>query len=225
MRDVTKKDVFYQVHSSASWIQACGSGRDPLLSSGSMDSIKTPSKKPLFWIDLEMTGLDDAVDCILEVAIIITDIELKPLETYHRIVFQPPEVLEKMNDWCKKTHGESGLTAAVPSGSPLSTVEREILSLIDRHYSSKEKVVLVGNSVGNDKRFVDRYLPEVAKKLHYRVVDVSSFKEIFRDRYGIAFEKKNTHRAIDDIEESIRELAHYLAFVQIPAAAPGAKSP
>lgn len=174
------------------------------------------SSKRLFWIDLEMTGLDDAVDTILEVAIVITDVELKTLETYHRIVFQPPEVLEKMNDWCKKTHGESGLTAAVPSGTPLATVEKEVVELIGRHYGSRDRVALVGNSVGNDKRFVDRYLPEVAKKLHYRVVDVSSFKEIFRDRYGVAFEKKNNHRAIDDIHESISELAHYLSFVHVP---------
>ncbi|MGZ3689285.1 MAG: oligoribonuclease [Bdellovibrionota bacterium] len=173
--------------------------------------------KNLFWIDLEMTGLDETVDSILEAAIVITDLEFKPLEQYHRVVFQPPTVIENMNDWCKKTHGESGLTAAVPSGTPLPTVEKEVLELINRHFGAKEKIVLCGNSVGNDKRFVDKYLPEVAKRLHYRVVDVSSFKEIFRDKYNVAFPKGNAHRATDDILESIRELSFYLSFVKIPA--------
>lgn len=180
-----------------------------------------PNSKRLFWVDLEMTGLDDTVDTILEVAIVVTDIELKPLESYHKVVYQPPQVLEAMNDWCKKTHGESGLTAAIPGGTPLATVEKEIIELIQRHYGSRDRVVLVGNSIGNDKRFIDRYMPEVAKRLHYRVVDVSSFKEIFRDRYGIQFEKKNTHRAVDDIHESIHELEHYLSFVKPTAAGEG----
>jgi oligoribonuclease len=76
--------------------------------------------------------------------------------------------------------------------------------------------VLVGNSVGNDKRFIDRHMPELAKRLHYRVVDVSSFKEIFRDKYNLAFHKGNAHRAVDDIFESIRELGFYLSFVSVP---------
>lgn len=184
-----------------------------------------PAKKALFWIDLEMTGLDDATDSILEVAIVITDMDLKPLETYHRVVFQPQDVLDRMNDWCKKTHGESGLTAAIPHGTPLATVEKEMLELIQRHYSSKDRVVLVGNSVGNDKRFIDRYMPEFAKKLHYRLIDVSSFKEIFRDKYGLEFSKKNSHRAVDDILESIAELGFYLSFVNPAGVNPAGVNP
>lgn len=178
-------------------------------------------KKPFFWIDLEMTGLDDAVDSIIEVAVVITDSQLTPLETLHRVVFQPQEVLERMNDWCKKTHGESGLTAAIPGGTPLSQVEDELLQLIQRHYAPQDRVVLVGNSVGNDKRFIDRYMPSVAKRLHYRVIDVSSFKEVFRERYDLQYPKKNAHRAIDDIHESIQELNYYLSFIQPPQKAPG----
>jgi len=173
--------------------------------------------KPLFWVDLEMTGLDEKVDTILEVAIVITDAEFKTLEEYHRIVYQPQEVLDKMNDWCKRTHGESGLTAAVPNGTPLATVEKEILELLNRHYKPNDRTVLVGNSVGNDRRFIDAYLPEVAKRLHYRLIDVSSFKEIFREKYGLQFAKGNKHRAIDDIHESIRELSFYLSYVNVPA--------
>jgi oligoribonuclease len=172
--------------------------------------------KRLFWIDLEMTGLDETVDSILEVAIVITDLDFKPIEEYHRVVYQPPQVLENMNDWCKKTHGESGLTAAVPNGVPLATVENEILDLCSRHFPPQDKIVLAGNSVGNDKRFVDRYLPRFSKRLHYRLIDISSFKEVFREKYNISFHKQNSHRAVDDIHESIRELSHYLSFVQIP---------
>lgn len=175
-----------------------------------------PIKKPMFWVDLEMTGLDDLKDSILEVAIIVTDQQLRPIENYHRIIFQPQDVIDSMNDWCKKTHGESGLTAAIPNGTPLATVEQEVLALIQKYYASNERVVLVGNSVGNDKRFMDRYMPEVAKRLHYRVVDVSSFKEVLRDRFNLVFEKKNSHRAIDDILESIAELGFYLSFVNAP---------
>jgi len=180
--------------------------------------------KPLLWIDLEMTGLDEQIDSILELAAVITDTELKPLEEYHRVVFQPDEVLKNMNDWCKKTHGDSGLTAAVPKGAPLATVETELLEILGRHFATSDRIVLAGNSIGNDRRFIDRYMPELAKRLHYRVIDVSSFKEVFRERFKIHFPKGNAHRAVDDIHESIRELAHYLSFVQVPAPAEKAAS-
>jgi oligoribonuclease len=176
-------------------------------------------KKALFWIDLEMTGLDDEKDSILEVAVVVTNLEFKTLEQYHRVVFQPPEVVAKMNDWCKKTHGESGLTALIPTGTPIKEVERELIELTKRHFGPQERIVLVGNSVGNDRRFIDRYLPDFAKRLHYRLIDVSSYKEIFRDKYQVAFEKKNAHRAVDDIFESIRELELYLSYVKVPPSA------
>ena len=112
----------------------------------------------IFWIDLEMTGLDEQVESILEVAVVITDLDFKPLEEFHRIVYQPQAVLDRMDDWCKKTHGESGLTAAVPNGTPLAVVESEVLQLIQRHFGPQEKIVLAGNSVGNDKRFIEAYV-------------------------------------------------------------------
>ncbi len=176
----------------------------------------SPSTKPLLWIDLEMTGLDEKVDHILEIAIVITDQELKTLDTYHRVVFQPAEVIEGMNEWCKKNHGASGLTALIPTGMPLAQVEDEVMALIQKHFKTDERIVMAGNSVGNDRRFVDKYLLKFAAKLHYRLVDVSSFKEVFRERYGLKFDKKNAHRAIDDIYESIKELEYYLSFIKIP---------
>jgi oligoribonuclease len=177
--------------------------------------------KHFFWVDLEMTGLDDLADRILEVAVVVTDLELRPVKEYHRVVYQPPEVLENMNDWCKKTHGESGLTAAVPGGTPLGTVERELIALAGEFWPPRERIVLCGNSVGNDKRFIDRHLPEFAKLLHYRLIDVSSFKEVFREMYKVGFAKANAHRAVDDVHESIRELKHYLGFVKVPGAPGG----
>jgi oligoribonuclease len=177
------------------------------------------SKKALFWVDLEMTGLDENVDTILEVAVVITDYDFNVLEQYHRVVYQPQEVLDRMNDWCKRTHGESGLTAAVPNGMPLDQVDKELVAIINKFYAPQERVVIVGNSVGNDQRFINKYMTEVAKRLHYRLIDVSSFKEIYRDKYGLKFDKKNTHRAVDDILESIAELKFYLSFVN-PTAQP-----
>ncbi len=177
--------------------------------------MRNSSNKRLFWVDLEMTGLDETVDHILEVAVVITDLDLNPVEQYHRIVFQTPQVLENMNDWCKKTHGESGLTAAVPSGTPLETVEKELIALAERHFSATDRIVLAGNSVNNDLRFINKYLIEFSKKLHYRLIDVSSFKEIFREKYGLSFNKANSHRAVDDILESVRELGFYLSHVKV----------
>ncbi|MGE0617095.1 MAG: oligoribonuclease, partial [Bacteriovoracia bacterium] len=140
--------------------------------------------KPLLWIDLEMTGLDENVHHIIEVAAVVTDWNFKPLEEYHRVVFQPPEILALMDDWCQKTHGESGLTKAIPTGTPIAEVEKEMIALLDRHYAKTDRVVIVGNSIGNDRRFIDRYLKEFTQRLHYRMVDVTSWNEVFRERYG-----------------------------------------
>lgn len=172
--------------------------------------------KKFLWIDLEMTGLDEKTHHILEVAAIITDAELKILADFHRVVFQPPEILALMDDWCVKTHGASGLTAAVALGTPLAEVEKDLLKLIEGQFSKNERILLVGNSIGNDRRFIDKYMTEIAARLHYRMIDVSSFKEVFRERYGVQFQKSGAHRAVDDIKESIRELTHYLSFVQVP---------
>lgn len=167
------------------------------------------------WMDLEMTGLDESVDTILEVAALVTDEKFNILEEVTQVVFQTDEVLQKMNDWCKKHHGESGLTAEVPKGEPLPRVEQTLIQLCKMHFGKSERIVIAGNSIGNDRRFIDKYLPEFAKLLHYRMIDVSSFKEVFRECYGIKFEKKNAHRAIGDIHESLKELEHYLSFVKV----------
>src|SRR3990167_3228703 len=172
--------------------------------------------KKILWIDMEMTGLNDQTDSILEVAATVTDLDFNPKEEFHRVVFQPPEILEKMDDWCKKTHQASGLSAGIPRGLPLEKVEEELLAFIDKHYQKNQNVVIAGNTVGNDKRFIDRLMPRLGKRLHYRIIDVSSFKEIFRNKYGVEFENKKVHRAVDDVKESIEELKAYLQYVTPP---------
>ena len=177
--------------------------------------------KRMFWVDLEMTGLDVESCVILEVAAIVTDLELNFLAEYARVVQQPQEVLDTMDAWCVTTHGESGLSAEVPTGTPLAQVEDALLALLGCHFAAEERVVLCGNSIHQDRLFINRYLPRLAARLHYRMVDVSSFKEVFRSRYGIQWDKANNHRALQDTRESIRELAEYLRHVQPPATASG----
>jgi oligoribonuclease len=162
-----------------------------------------------------MTGLDETQDHILEVAAVVTDVDFKVLGQYEAIVYQPQSVIDNMNDWCKNQHGASGLTAKIPQGTPLEKVEQELITFAQRFFKSKDRIVLCGNSVGNDRRFIDYHMKAFASRLHYRLIDVSSFKEIFRDKYAFTFEKANKHRAIDDILESIQELQAYLSCVDV----------
>lgn len=166
------------------------------------------------WLDMEMTGLDEKTDSILEIAIIITDLEFNTIDTLHRIVFQPAEVLDRMDTWCKNTHGKSGLTEAVKHGEMLENVEKEVCAMVTKYFG-KERAVLCGNSIHQDRKFIDQYMKDFAKLLHYRIVDVSSFKEIFKRKYNQEYKKtKDGHRALDDVQESINELKYFLTKVE-----------
>ncbi len=165
--------------------------------------------KHFFWLDLEMSGLNPEVDKILEAAVVITDKELSSVFTFETTVFQPPEVLEKMNDWCKEHHAKSGLTNRVPSGIPENELDKKLCEIVDTYFND-ESVILCGNSIAHDRKFVEAYLPAYTAKLHYRMLDVSSFKIVFQEIYGKRYAKKNSHRALDDISESIEELRFYL---------------
>ena len=169
----------------------------------------------LLWLDMEMTGLDVNKEVPIEIAAIVTNIEFKELETYHAVIKQPQEFLDRMDDWNKTHHGNSGLTAQIPLGTEPSLVETQLIQLIDRHYHG-ERPVLAGNSIGQDRLFINKYFPKLAAKLHYRMLDVTSWKIMMNAKYGVKFEKKNTHRAVDDIRESIAEMVHYLQFVKKP---------
>jgi oligoribonuclease len=166
----------------------------------------------LLWIDLEMTGLDVEREVIIEVAAIVTDMELKELEAYHAIVKQPQEYLDRMDDWNKEHHGASGLTAEIPSGREPALVEDDLLKLIARHFA--EPPILAGNSISQDRLFINKHFRRLAAKLHYRLLDVTSWKIMMTERFKLKHEKKNAHRAVDDIRESISELAFYLAHVK-----------
>jgi oligoribonuclease len=168
------------------------------------------------WIDMEMSGLDVQKCKIIEVAAIVTDKDFTALQSMHAVVFQPPEVLAAMDEWCTKTHGASGLTAQVAKGAPLAEVEAQLLSIIDKHFPNGERPVLAGNSIGQDRKFIDAYMPLLAARLHYRMLDVSSFKIVFQDRFQVFYEKRGNHRALDDILESIAELTLYLSHVRAP---------
>jgi oligoribonuclease len=170
------------------------------------------------WLDMEMSGLDVNKCRILEVAAIVTDGSFTPKESYHAVVYQPKEVLDAMDAWCTENHGKSGLTAAVAKGAPEAQVEQQLLGLIDRHWKSDERPVLAGNSIGQDRKFIDAYFRALSNRLHYRMLDVSSFKIVFNEKYGVKYEKRGSHRALDDILESIAELELYLKYVQVPAA-------
>lgn len=166
----------------------------------------------LFWLDMEMTGLEPRTHRILEAAVVVTDWELKSLHSWSEAVFQTPEVLSLMDDWCTRTHGNSGLLSRVPQGISEPELD-DTLCKIARTHLPGEKVVLCGNSIGQDRRFVEAWLPRFSSMLHYRLLDVSSFKIVFEHRFGKKYAKKNKHTAVEDIHESIEELRYYLSFL------------
>lgn len=166
----------------------------------------------LVWIDLEMTGLDPQVDTILEIATIITDMNLNIIaQGPNIIIHQPEEVLETMNDWCKTNHKASGLTDAVRASTiTLENAEQQTLDFIMQH-TQRRCVLLAGNTIWQDRLFLQKYMPRILEHLHYRMVDVTSIKELLEGWHNIKhpYVKNNTHRALDDIQESINELAFY----------------
>ncbi|HEV7864464.1 MAG TPA: oligoribonuclease [Acidimicrobiia bacterium] len=170
----------------------------------------------LVWMDLEMTGLDVEKDVIVEIAVLATSATtLEPLdEGLSVVVAQPPEVLAGMGDFVRQMHERSGLLTEISTvGVPLEDAGRTVLEYIKGHVPAPRTVPLCGNSIGMDRRFLDRYLPEIEQHLHYRSIDVSSLKELCRRWYADPFkarpDKTEDHRALPDIQASIRELAYY----------------
>lgn len=160
---------------------------------------------------MEMTGLDVQKERIIEVAAVITDTEMNELGEYHAVIKQPDEILKKMDDWNQKQHKSSGLLDLIPSGKSQELVEFEIIEWIQSHYKG-ERPILAGNSIAQDKLFIDFHMHKLKEILHYRMLDVTSWKIPFWI-HNIEMKKKNTHRAIDDIRESINEFKTYLKFV------------
>ncbi|PID30672.1 oligoribonuclease [Candidatus Saccharibacteria bacterium] len=172
----------------------------------------------LLWVDLEMTGLDAEQDVILEVAAEVTDFELNTLETYEAMVRQPSKlVTERMqkNAWWQSYPANRDefirKTSDRHVAKSLREVESELIALVERQFGS-EPAVLAGNSIHNDRKFIARWWPKLDLKLHYRMLDVSAWKVYMQGRYGVNYEKADVHRAHDDIQASIAELQHYLAW-------------
>ncbi len=167
----------------------------------------------LVWIDLEMTGLDPETDRIIEIATLVTDADLNVLEEGPVIaVHQSDECLAQMNEWCVKTHGDTGLTDRVRA-SKVSEAEAEKQTLeFLRKWLEPGASPLCGNSIGQDRRFLVKYMPELNNYFHYRNIDVSTLKELVR-RWKPSimggFTKAGTHKALDDIRESLGELQYY----------------
>ena len=167
----------------------------------------------LVWIDLEMTGLDPEKEKIIEMATIVTDSELNLVAEGPVIaIHQPDSLLEAMDEWCTRTHGESGLTQRVKSSqSSERDAELETIEFL-KQYVAPGKSPLCGNSIGQDRRFLVKYMPELEAFFHYRNLDVSTIKELarrWRPDVLAGVQKKGTHLALDDIRDSINELRHY----------------
>jgi oligoribonuclease len=168
----------------------------------------------LVWIDCEMTGLDLDVDQLVEVAVVITDFELKLVDPGFSIVIKPDaSALDQMGDFVRTMHETSGLAAEIPNGVSLADAEYQVLEYILKHVPTAQQAPLAGNTIGTDRAFLAKFMPRVDGHLHYRSIDVSSIKELsrrwFPRVYFNAPEKAGGHRALADILESIRELEYY----------------
>jgi oligoribonuclease len=174
-------------------------------------------KNTLVWLDLEMTGLNPERDVILEIATIITDDQLTIIQTGpHCIIHQPHNILDSMDSWCKKHHTASGLIDdVIQSNTTVHEAEEKTVAFL-KQYCQPKKVLLCGNSVWQDRIFLQKYMPQLLNFFHYRIIDVSSIKElIFRwypNNIHKEFKKNDKHRASDDIMQSIGELLHYRTY-------------
>lgn len=174
-----------------------------------------------------MTGLSLQQDALIEVAVIVTDAELNVLDDGLDVLIKPePEALEQMNDFVRNMHENSGLLEELDSGISLSEAQSQVLEYIKRFVPVAGKAQLGGNSVGTDKAFLVRDMPEVIEHLHYRVIDVSTIKELARRWFPAAAygapQKTGNHRALGDIRDSINELKYYRQAVFVPAPGPDA---
>ncbi|HSW79304.1 MAG TPA: oligoribonuclease [Candidatus Saccharimonadales bacterium] len=177
-----------------------------------IDKHAKPTK--LLWMDLEMTGLDSAKDVILEVAVEVTDFNFKTLASYEAVIHQSHRALKHANEWAKAQHAKSGLTERVKTqGRPEKDVIHELIGFIKAEFGD-EPAILAGNSIHNDRQFIKRWWPEVDTLLHYRMLDVTSLKIYMMGRYGVEYEKKEVHRAFDDIQASIAEWQYYLEWLK-----------
>jgi oligoribonuclease len=179
----------------------------------------------LVWIDCEMTGLDLEHDALIEIACLVTDGELNLLDDgIDEIIKPPPEALDQMPDVVREMHTKSGLLTELASGITLAEAQERVLDYVRSHVKEPGKVPLCGNSIATDRSFLARDMPELDTFLHYRMVDVSSIKELARRWYPRAYfaspVKKGGHRALADINDSVRELRYYREAIFVPQPGP-----
>ncbi len=175
----------------------------------------------LVWIDCEMTGLDLRADALIEVAALVTDFELNVLGEGLDVIIKPPqESLDQMIDFVRSMHEKSGLLDELASGLTLAEAEEQVLAYIKEHCPDGSRPPLAGNTVATDRAFLARDMPGLESFLHYRIVDVSSIKELSRRWFPRAYfqapAKRGNHRALADIQESIEELRYYREAVFVP---------
>ena len=182
--------------------------------------------EPLVWIDCEMTGLDPQVDVLVEVAVVVTDSELTLLDDgLDILIATDPSKLEGMEDVVREMHTASGLLDALATATTtVEQAEQQVLEYVQRWVPDRRKAPLCGNSIATDRTFITRYMPKLDDHLHYRMIDVSSIKELARRWYPRAYfnapAKNGGHRALADIVDSITELRYYRAAVFVPAPGP-----
>jgi oligoribonuclease len=179
----------------------------------------------LVWIDCEMTGLDLLADALIEVAVLVTDFELNVLGDGLDVVIRPPdEAIAQMDPFVKDMHTSSGLLEELPGGLSVAEAERQVLAHVKELCPDGSRPPLAGNTVATDRAFLARDMAELESFLHYRIVDVSSIKELARRWYPRAYysapSKNGNHRALADIQESIEELRYYRAAVFVPPPGP-----
>lgn len=180
---------------------------------------------PLVWIDCEMTGLDLSRDALVEIACLVTDGDLKILDDGINLVIKPPaESLQTMPELVRQMHTTSGLLAELDAGITLDQAQEQVLAYIKGHIKDSRRVPLCGNSIATDRAFLARDMPELDSFLHYRMIDVSSIKELSRRWFPRAYfaspEKHGGHRALADIRESVQELRYYRDAVFVPLPGP-----
>jgi oligoribonuclease len=177
------------------------------------------TKANLLWIDLEMTGLDAINDRIVEVGAIATDWDFNEIARYESGVKVGPALMKRRmvgEFWDKNPVARDALLAQnLANSKGARTVENELLAFVEQHFSSRKPIYLAGNSIWNDRRFIEHEWPRLDAKLHYRMLDVSAWKLVFENKFAKKFAKPEAHRAMSDIEGSMTELKYYLKKVKV----------
>ena len=183
----------------------------------------------IVWVDCEMTGLEITVDEICEIGVVVTDGELNVLDPGLQLVIKPSgKALRNMGDFVRQMHTDSGLLEEIPKGISMAKAEKQVLEYIKQWVLEERTAPLAGNSIGTDRMFLNRQMPNLDKFLHYRNIDVSSLKELSRRWFPRVYfqlpKKTGNHRALADILESIQELRYYRRAILVEAPGPDSET-